>query len=242
MSFREKFLAIKEQGIDRVLRIRFDAELSQVKAEDFIKDIFHRQLGIRHMVVGDDLRFGHERRGDFNLLTRMGKDLGFSVSDTQTLEIDEDRASSTRIRQVLADADFALAERLLGRPYSISGKVVYGQQLGRTLGIPTANLKLQRIKAALSGVYAVQARINNGAQVYDAVANIGTRPTVDDSIHAILEVHLLHFNAEIYGRNMDVTFIKKLRDEKRFASIALLKEAIHQDIQTAQQLFQTEVE
>jgi riboflavin kinase/FMN adenylyltransferase len=237
MSFREKFLALKEQGIDRVLRVRFDAELSQVSAESFIEDIFHDKLAIKYMVVGDDLRFGHERRGDFDLLTRMGKDLGFGVSDTETLEITDERASSTRIRKVLEAANFSLAERLLGRPYAISGKVVYGKQLGRTLGVPTANLKLQRLKAALSGVYTVKADIAGFNKPVNGVANVGTRPTIDDSIHAILEVHLLDFNADIYGKTMQVTFIEKLRDEKKFSSLEALKAAIHQDIETAKTYF-----
>lgn len=237
MSFREKFLAIKEQGIDRVLRIHFNRELSLVSAEDFIRDIFHKQLGMKYMVVGDDLRFGHERRGDFSLLQRMGKELDFGVSDTSTLITGDERVSSTRIRKALENSDFTLAEQLLGRPYSITGKVVYGNQLGRTIGIPTANLKLHRIKAALSGVYAVEAKL--GEQVIFGVANVGTRPTIDDGIKAILEVHLLDFQQNIYGKTLQVVFRKKLRDEKKFASIDHLKAAISNDIAQAKQFFAT---
>ncbi len=236
MSFREKYVALKEQGIDRVLRVHFTRELSMVSAEDFISDIFHDKLDIKFVVVGDDLRFGHERRGDFNLIKRMGGQLGFGVSDTNTLTDGGERVSSTRIRKALENADFALAESLLGRPYSITGKVIYGQQLGRTIGVPTANLQLHRIKAALSGVYAVE--VNLAGKLYPAVANIGTRPTIDDSLRAILEVHLLDFQQNIYGKTLQVVFRKKIRDEQKFASLELLKSAIENDIATAKTYFQ----
>lgn len=235
MSFREKYQALAEQGIDRVLRVHFNRQLSLVSAEDFITDIFHDKLGIKYMVVGDDLRFGHERRGDFNLLHRMGKQLGFQVSDTSTLMSDGERVSSTRIRQALEQADFELAEQLLGRPYMITGKVIYGQQLGRTLGAPTANLQLHRNKAALSGVYAVEVLL--AGERHAGVANVGTRPTVDDGIKAILEVHLLNFSRDIYGKTLQVIFRKKLRDEQKFDSLNDLKSAIHRDIAIAHDYF-----
>lgn len=235
MSFREKYIALKAQGIDRVLRVHFTHELSLVSAEDFISDIFHDKLDIKFMVVGDDLRFGHERRGDFNLLKRMGEELGFGVSDTDTLIDHGERVSSTRIRKALENADFALAEDLLGRPYSITGKVIYGQQLGRTIGVPTANLQLHRIKAALSGVYAVE--VNLAGKLYPGVANVGTRPTINDSLKAILEVHLLDFKQNIYGKTLEVIFRKKIRDEQKFASLELLKSAIENDIATAKTYF-----
>lgn len=235
MSFREKYLALKEQGIDRVLRVRFDEDLSKVSAEDFITDIFYRQLGIKYMIVGDDLRFGHERRGDFALLQRMGSELGFEVEATNTLNIEGERASSTRIRKALEAADFALSEKLLGRPYAISGKVVYGQQLGRTINAPTANLNLHRIRAAMSGVYAVRALLDG--HEYLGVANVGTRPTVNDGLEARLEVHILDFNDDIYGAHLDVIFCKKLREEKKFGSLEALKAAIHNDISAAKRYF-----
>ena len=235
MSFREKCIALEEQGIDRVLRVHFDRELSLVTAEEFITDIFHKQLDIKYMVVGDDLRFGHERRGDFSLLQRMGAELGFEVSDTDTLSNAGERVSSTRIRNLLENAKFDEAEALLGRPYAITGKVIYGQQLGRTLDAPTANLQLHRIKAALSGVYAVEVEL--GDEKFQGVANVGTRPTVDEGIKAILEVHLLNFSRDIYGKTLQVIFRKKLRDEKKFESLDELKAAIHNDIETAKQYF-----
>jgi riboflavin kinase/FMN adenylyltransferase len=235
MSFREKAKAIESLGIDRLLRVKFDKGLSEVNAEDFIKDIFFDKLAIKYMIVGDDLRFGHDRRGDFGLLKRMGKDLGFDVSATDTLEVMGDRASSTRIRQALESSDFQLAEALLGHPYTISGKVVYGKQLGRTLDAPTANVKLHRIKAAMSGVYAVEVLLEG--QCHQGVANVGTRPTVDDGLTAILEVHLLDFDRDIYGKHLEVVFRHKLRDEKKFESLDLLKTAIHKDCDDAKAWF-----
>ena len=241
MSFREKVVALEAQGIDRVLGVHFDSALSKVSAETFIEDIFYRQLGMKHMVVGDDLRFGHERRGDFSLLTKMGQELGFGVTATQTLNFEGKRASSTRIRHCLETGDFATAEELLGRPYSMTGKVVFGQQLGRTINVPTANLLLQRIKSPMAGVYAIEARLQGDNRVLQGVANVGTRPTVDDGLTAILEVHLLDFNENIYGRRLDVSFLKKLRDEKKFESFDALKNAIYSDIEQAKDLFLVEI-
>lgn len=237
MSFSEKISALQEQGIDRVLGVHFDKAVSKVPAEVFIEDIFYRQLGMKHMIVGDDLRFGHERRGDFSLLTQMGEELGFGVSATKTLTFEGERASSTRIRQRLELGDFETAEALLGRPYSMTGKVVYGQQLGRTINVPTANLLLHRLKSPMAGVYAIEARLKGETRVLQGVANVGTRPTVDDSLTAILEAHLLNFSEVIYGRTLEVTFLKRLRDEKKFASFDKLKDAIYNDIEHAKTLF-----
>ena len=238
MSFKEKFIALRSLGVDRVLRIRFDEALSQVTAEAFIESIFHQKLGIKHIIVGDDLRFGHERRGDADLLRSMGAKLGFAVSDTPSFLGDGQRVSSTRIRQALAKADFALAQRLLGRPYTISGKVVYGQQLGTRLEVPTANIRLHRIKTALSGVYAVRAQCD-GAD-YAAVANVGVRPTVAKQLTAILEVHVLNYSGNLYGKNMRVVFQKKIRDEQTFPTLNALKQAIADDIKQAETFFKAQ--
>lgn len=235
-SFRERWMQLEACGIDRVLRIRFDQALSELSAEDFIEKVFVQGLGIRYVVVGDDLRFGHDRRGDFSLLRRVGAKHNFEVVDTSTLRLGEERVSSTRLRQALESSDFELAESLLGRPYYICGKVVVGQQLGRTLGFPTANIQLRRFRAALSGVYAVEVK-GLGGELLPAVANCGTRPTVDDGIKAILEVHLLDFNADIYGKTLQVIFRKKIRDEKKFAGLDELKANIQADANTAREFF-----
>ncbi|MGK0442364.1 MAG: riboflavin kinase/FMN adenylyltransferase [Pseudohongiellaceae bacterium] len=236
MSFREKFLALKALGIDRVLRIRFDASCRDMEAEDFVQQVFIDGLAAKYIVVGDDLRFGHNRKGDFGLLQRMGAKEGFEVSDTQTLIAADDRVSSTRIRSALQASDFALAEQLLGSPYAISGRVMVGQQLGRTLGSPTANVQLRRLQTAITGVYAVRVALADG-RVVNGVANVGLRPTVGDLVKAILEVYILDFNEDIYGQNISVIFRHKIRDEKKFSSLEELKEHIQKDIVAAKAYF-----
>lgn len=237
MSFREKAKALADIGVDRLLRVKFDEALTHQTAEEFVGRILVDGLGMRFIMVGDDLRFGAGRQGDFGLLRKMGTDAGFDVARAPTLEIDGERVSSTRLRRVLEAGDFLLAERLLGRPYSISGKVVFGRQLGRTIGSPTANLELHRLRAPLSGVYAVWVH-GIGAQPRPAVANVGTRPTVDDSIKANLEVHLLDFDGNLYGRHIEVEFLIHLREEQRFESIDALKTQIQRDIDTTRQYFE----
>ena len=227
MSFREKFLALKKLNIDRVLRIRFTPVFRQLDAQEFINRVFVEGLGSRHLIVGDDFRFGHDRTGNFDVLKAAGLQKGFSVVATETVEVFGERVSSTRIRKALKDSDFTLSEKLLGRVYSISGKVLVGQQLGRQLDAPTANVELHRLKAALSGVYAAEVIVDTKS--YFAVANVGNRPTVNDRVKAILEVHLLDFHEDIYGKVIEVIFRKKIRDEKKFSSIDALKTQIHMD-------------
>ncbi len=236
MSFREKFLALRELGIDRVMRIRFSDSFREMGAMEFIRRLFVNGLEVRFIVVGDDLRFGRNRSGDFSLLKRAGQDFGFEVVDTHTLTFDEERVSSTRIREVLAEADFALAEKLLGRPYSISGRVIVGQQLGRQLGVPTANLELHRLRSPLSGVFAVEVE-GVGDKPLPGVANVGVRPTVDNLPKAILEAHILGFSGDIYRRNIRVVFRKRLRSEIKFDNLDQLREQIHRDIGQARTFF-----
>jgi riboflavin kinase/FMN adenylyltransferase len=235
-SFREKFLALQALGVDRILRVRFTENLQTMSAQEFIDTLFVRGLGVSHVALGDDFRFGNDREGDFRLLSAQGERYGFDVEPTVTFAIHGERVSSTRIRQALEEADFALAETLLSRPYSISGKVVYGRQLGRSLGFPTANLELHRLRAPLSGVYAVEVT-GAGLERAKGVANVGTRPTVNDSIKANLEVHLLDLNQDLYGRRIEVVFKHKLRDEKKFESVDELKENIARDVKNARLWF-----
>jgi riboflavin kinase/FMN adenylyltransferase len=237
MSFREKFDALSALGIDRVLRIRFDESLRTMSAQDFIREIFVEGLGVRYVVVGDDLRFGHDREGDYFLMQAEGERYGYETMHTATLGHSGTRVSSTRIREALAAGDFDLAEQLLGRRYSISGKVIYGRQLGAGLGSPTANLELHRLRPPLSGVFVVEVTGLPGAPLR-GVANVGTRPTVADSIRANLEVHLLDFTDNIYGRRIEVTFLDKLREEIKFDSVESLKAQIQQDIAAAREYFQ----
>jgi riboflavin kinase/FMN adenylyltransferase len=236
LSFQETVGALRELGVDRVLRIRFDRKLSEMGADEFVRRVFFEGLGAHYIVVGDDLHFGKNRAGDFAFLQAAGKRLGFDVAATDSVTIDGERISSTRIRAALGAADFATAERLLGRPYSITGRVVMGQQLGRQLGTPTANIHLRRIRAPLAGVYAVEIT-GAAAGTLHGVANIGTRPTIGDLIKAILEVHIFDFSGDIYHRNITVTFRKKLRDECKFESLDALKKGIKHDIEEGRVYF-----
>ena len=228
---RDKLALLEEQGVDRVLCLAFNRRLRELSADEFIRQVLIDGLGVQHLEVGDDFRFGCDRAGDFNLLQEFGQRHGFTVDSANTVAENGERVSSTRVRQVVADADFAQAERLLGRPFSISGRVVHGQQLGRTLGAPTANVQLKRLSAPLSGVYRVSVELDGVRQL--GVANIGTRPTVDGDGRAHLEVHLLDFDADLYGRRITVVFHEKLRDEQRFASLDELQAAIKADFATA---------
>ena len=230
MSFREKFFAMRALGVDRLLRVQFNESLREMSAQQFLDDIFVTGLGVRYVVLGDDFRFGNDREGDLEFIRQQGQRYGYEARPTPTLSIDGERVSSTRIREALERADFAGAERLLGRPYTISGKVIYGRQLGQTLGAPTANLHLDRLRAPLSGVYVVEVS-GAGLEAAVGVANVGVRPTVDDSIRANLEVHLLDREVGLYGQHIDVTFRYKLRDEKKFGSVEELKENIARDIE-----------
>jgi riboflavin kinase/FMN adenylyltransferase len=228
MSFKEKFIALRKLGIDRVLRIRFDERFRSMTAEDFIQHVFVDGLGVKYIVVGDDLRFGQDRKGDTKILRAAGQMQGFDVVDTASVLEDSQRISSTRIR------------KLLGQPYSISGKVVYGRQVGRTIGIPTANMELHRFRAALSGVYAVEVSGFNG-DTYHGMANVGTRPTIGDRVKAILEVHLLDYSGNLYGKTIDVVFRHRIRDEMKFDSIEELKTTIHADIEKGREYFNNQI-
>ena len=234
---RDKLQLFREAGIDQVLCIAFNKRFRQLSAADFVQTVLIAALGIKHLQVGDDFRFGCDRAGDFAFLQDAGQRYGFSVEPTATIEIDGQRVSSTRLRSALAAADFTLAQRLLGRPYSIDGRVLHGKKLGRTLNAPTANVQLKRHRAPLHGVYLVSVQLQSGRHV-PGVANIGTRPTVDNTQRAHLEVHLLNFSGDLYGQHLAVTFQQKIRDEQRFESLPLVQEAIAADIAQAHTLWQ----
>lgn len=236
MRLREKIQALLAAGVERVLCVQFNQHLRSLSAEDFINQILIDGLGIKHLVVGDDFRFGCDRRGDFALLQAVGKERGFAVTDTCTLQIDGERVSSTRIRYLLELGDFARAEALLGKPYEINGRVVYGQQLGRKLGVPTANVQLRRYRSPLHGVFAVTVKFADGS-LHQGVANVGVRPTVTGDKKPLLEVHLFDFSRMVYGAMIHVVFHHKLRDEKKFASLDELQGQLQIDIANAKAFF-----
>ena len=228
MRLREKVEALFEFGVDQVLCLQFNRELRNLTAAEFVRSVLVDGLGTRHLIVGDDFRFGCDRSGDFKMLSEMGETYDFAVQDTETLEVDGQRVSSTLLRQILEQGNFERASQLLGKPFTITGRVVYGQQLGRELGFPTANVQLNRYSAPLSGVYAVLVNIDGA--VYQGAANVGLRPTVGDLLKPILEVHLLDFEADLYGRRIEVEFVTKIRDEEKFTSLDKLIESIQRDV------------
>ena len=235
--FREKVELLAEQGISQVLCLKFNEEVRKMSSKRFAS-LLVDQLKVRALFVGDDFKFGNDRRGDFSSLKEAGSKNNFLVHNMYTLDFQEERVSSTRIRESLAIGEFRLAEKLLGHPFSISGKVIYGRQLGRTIGIPTANIQLHRYVAPISGVFACKVYL--GGQFFSGVANVGVRPTVDDdTVTPILEVHLLDFNQMIYGESAKVVFLKKLRNEKKYENLSVPKSAINQDIQDSKMFFES---
>ncbi|MDT8386418.1 MAG: bifunctional riboflavin kinase/FAD synthetase [Thiogranum sp.] len=232
---RDKLSMLRSLEIDQVLCLRFGPALAELTAEEFVQRILVDGLQARYLVVGDDFRFGKGRRGDFAFLQRAGEQHGFEVASTHTFMEGDERVSSTRVRQALQNGDLAVAQRLLGHPYRICGRVGYGQQRGRSIGFPTANLRLHRNVSPLRGVFAVRVT-GLDLEPLSGVANVGTRPTVDGK-HWMLEVHLFDFAVDIYGRYIDVEFCAKLRDEKKFESFDALKQQIERDAEQARRFF-----
>jgi riboflavin kinase/FMN adenylyltransferase len=228
---RDKVQLLADEQVDLVLCLAFNKRLSQLSASEFVDTILIDGLGVKHLEVGDDFRFGCDRAGDFDFLTQAGSLQGFTVEAAQTVEMNGLRVSSTQVRKALAAADFERAEQLLGRPFSIEGRVLHGQKLARQLGWPTANVQLKRRRVPLTGVYLVSVDIDG--KTWPGVANIGVRPTVAGDGSAHLEVHLLDFAGDLYGRHLTVAFHHKLRDEQRFASLEALKSAIDADVAAA---------
>ncbi len=235
MRLREKLQALRRYSVDRVLCVNFDARFAALEPEVFIQRVLVEGLGVRYLVVGDDFRFGHRRRGDFSMLQAAGREHGFQVVNLHSLTVDGARVSSTRIRAALTAADLALAEKLLGRPARLCGRVAHGDKLGRTLGVPTANIHLHRRNTPLKGIYVVE-MFGLPVEPLAGVASIGTRPTVGGT-RILLEVHLFDFDQDIYGKYVHVNFLHKLRDEKRFDSLDELKHRIRQDIADARVFF-----
>lgn len=235
---REKVEAIAACGIDRVLLIKFDQRFAAIGAEDFVRQTLIDRLAIRHLYVGDDFRFGQGRRGDFGLLRDMGAMHGFGVESLHTVEDDGCRISSTRIREALQLGDLAHAEQCLGRRYRICGRVAHGHKRGRTIDFPTMNVPLLRRSTPLRGVFAVQV-IGLREHALPGVANIGNRPTLEGDDRFLLEVHLFDFSEEIYGRQVEVDFVERIRDEHKFDSFEALRAQIQRDALRARTILES---
>ncbi|KAA6186058.1 bifunctional riboflavin kinase/FAD synthetase [Thiohalocapsa marina] len=230
---REKLAAIRADGIDRIALLEFGPRLAAMEAREFVRRLLVDGLAIRFLLVGDDFRFGHNREGDFALLQAAGAEHGFRVQDLHTIKHAEERISSTRVREALALGNLEQARHLLGRPYSICGRVGHGDKRGRTIGFPTANISLHRRVSPLRGVFAAWVH-GIGDMPLPAVTNIGQRPTVGGAGHR-LEVHLFDVELDLYGRHLEVEFALKLRDEQRFESFDALKTQIGRDAAAARQ-------
>ena len=228
----EKIAALVDAGMQRVLLLRFDAALAAMLAQDFVARVLVARLNAREVWVGEGFRFGHARAGDLALLQRLGEAHGFRAKVVPPLELDGERVSSSRIRALLAAGNFDVAARLLGRRFTIGGHVVRGQQLGRKLGYPTANVRLGSHVAPVGGIFAVRVHgVSTGAM--PGVASLGVRPTVASSIGArtepLLEAHLFDFDGDLYGKRIEVEFVEKLRDEEKFADLATMVKQIDRD-------------
>ena len=237
MRLREKLEALPLYDVDRVVVLRFDRRMQAMGADEFVERLLVRGLGARHVVVGHDFHYARRREGNIDALRAAGDRHGYTVEEVGRFLVDGERVSSSLVREALGRGDLARAGLLLGRPYRMAGRVRRGQQLGRRLGYPTANLALHRKVVPLWGVFAVRV---SGAGLVDhpAVASLGTRPTIDGT-EPLLEVHVFDHDGDLYGRYLDVDFVRRLRDERRFESLDSLVEQMHRDAAEARELLRT---
>lgn len=230
-NFRNKALNIKKTGINNIICQKFNQRFANIDAEYFI-DFLIEKLNVKHIIVGDDFRFGKARKGDYELLKKLSTKSDFSVDKVSTLNLDNHRVSSTDIRQAFANHDLKTITELLGHSYQVNGRVIYGQQNGRKMGFHTANLKLLK-NSVLKGVFLTKVYIGNKS--FYGVTNAGTRPTVDGK-NNLLETHIFDFSDNIYGKHITVEILSFIRAEKKFASFDELKEQIAKDIEVAKKL------
>lgn len=232
--FREKFDALESRGVDVFYCPRFGQQMRDIAADAFIRRILVHGLNARHLVVGDDFKFARKREGSIDLLQRASAALDYTVEQVPSIIVDGVRVSSTAIREALWSGEMQRATALLGRPYRMSGKVVMGNKVGRTLGFPTANVDLRRRQSPVMGIFAVRVTGPDGA-TNDAVASVGTRPTFEGT-KPLLEVHIFDFDENIYNDYIHVDFIARLRSEKKFAAIDELVAQMHLDADNARSI------
>ncbi len=248
---REKLELLAEAGIHRTHVLRFGAQLAALAADRFVEEVLVRGLGVRWLLVGRDFRFGARRVGDFAALQAAAAGGGYEVEAMGDVLESGQRISSSGVRAALAAGDLACAARLLGRGYSMSGRVAHGEKLGRTLGFPTANIVLRR-RPPVAGIFAVTAELEETREgekragetragetraVLRGVASVGRRPTVKDDAPPLLEVHLFDWSGDLYGRHLRVEFLHKLRDEAKYDGLEALRAAIARDAQQARDYF-----
>ena len=232
--FREKFSLLQETQLDRILCIPFNEGTRNISATEVVENFLVELLDVKYIVAGDDFRFGKNAEGDYAMLQHAGEIHNFGVSHIGTLLFEHERVSSTRIRNALQEGDFEIAEKLLGHPYFMMGTVVMGRKLGATLGVPTANIRLQRYRSAIQGVFAVT--VEGLDKTYEGSAYVGSRPTVDGK-EPLLEVHLFDFDQNIYGERVTVRFHEKFREDVKFANLEELKQQMKVDVMTTKSWF-----
>jgi riboflavin kinase/FMN adenylyltransferase len=228
---RDKYELLREMQLDRLLCVNFNRRFADLSPDTFIRELLVDKLGVKFLVVGDDFCFGRKRQGNFAMLQAAGKQYGFEVVSTRSFRMEETRVSSTAIRQALAENDLDACAAMLGRDYTISGRVAHGQKLARELGVPTANISLKRYVSPVNGVYAVQIH-GIEASPLSGIASIGKKPTVNGTSEE-LEVHIFDFEGNLYGKQIEVALLHKLRDEQKFDSLQLLKQQIELDVEAA---------
>ena len=234
MRFREKFEALADSGIDIFYCPRFNKAMTAIAADTFVRQLLIHALNVRYLVIGDDFRFAARREGNIDLLRRAGNALDFGVEQVASITVDDERVSSTAIREALRTGDMRKASRLLGRDYRMSGKVVRGESMGRKLGYPTANVNLKRRLSPVFGIFAV--RVSGlGERALDGVASVGTRPTFNGT-KPLLEVHIFDFDEDIYGQRIHVDFVARLRNEEKFDDVQELVEQMHRDSAAAREI------
>lgn len=235
-NLRDNLSALDQAGVDRVIVEHFNAHFASLSPDEFVQKILVDGLHVKLVMVGDDFRFGAKRAGDIHTLKEAGERYGFIVQTMGTVERNGERISSSAVRAALAAGNFDEAKHLLGRPYQISGHVVHGQKLGRTLGFPTLNLRIAHHKPAVMGIFVVQVHGLSEAPL-PAVASMGVRPTVDDSGRVLLETHILDHRVDAYGKVIHVEFLQKLRDEEKYVDLPTLTDAINRDADQARSYF-----
>jgi riboflavin kinase/FMN adenylyltransferase len=233
-NFRDKHLLLESLGVDKHLLIRFNKSFSELRAAEFVNKVLVEKTGMRYCFVGDDFRFGKDREGDFSMLKKMSLEYNFALQKINGVSIGGLRVSSSEIRKMLTKGDFKSAETFLGRPFSISGKVAHGAQIGRTIGFPTANIGIKRRLSPVLGVYSVH--IEHSSKTYTGVCNVGKRPTLGGT-KILLEVFVFDFDQEIYGENVNVIFRQKCRNEIKFGSFDELKKQIEKDVEKSRGFF-----
>ena len=234
-NLREKLERFDSLGLNRVHICRFNEKLAHTSATDFIHDLYSK-LSAKQVLIGDDFRFGKARGGDFALMEKIGQQQGVAVKSMGSVLQDGIRISSTAVRLALSEGNLSLAQRYLGRPYSISGHVEHGEKVGRKLGFPTANIQFKHNRAPLQGIFVVRVKIEDDG-FYEGVASLGVRPTLEHSGKPVLEVHLFNFAREIYGKHLHVDFLHKLRDEMKFSGLESLTKQIALDVEHAKDWF-----